>query len=242
MIPVISVVGKSDSGKTTLLEKLIVELKQRGYRVATVKHDIHSFEIDVPGKDSWRHAQAGSDIVVISSPRKLALIKRVVQEMTLEEIARLIPEVDTEVDIILTEGFKRAKAPKVEVSRRDRSTELICEPDELIAVATDYPLSIDVPTFDLEDISGLADLLEAAFLRHPSRPRVSLVVDGERVPIWKPFVAAVLEKTVRGMLSALQGVKAGGRVVLTIEAKAENQALALTSTQAWSEGTERASS
>lgn len=70
--PSVSVVGKSGSGKTTLLEGLIRELKRRGYRVGTVKHDAHSFEIDRPGKDTWRHARAGSDHVVISSPQRLA--------------------------------------------------------------------------------------------------------------------------------------------------------------------------
>ena len=86
-IPMISVVGKSDTGKTTLLEKLVAELKRRGYRVATVKHDTHGFDIDQPGKDSWRHAQAGSDVVVISGPDRLALIEKREREMTLDEIA-----------------------------------------------------------------------------------------------------------------------------------------------------------
>lgn len=69
MLPIVCIVGKSNVGKTTLLEGLITELKRRGHRVATVKHDVHGFEIDQPGKDSWRHAQAGSDAVVISSPK-----------------------------------------------------------------------------------------------------------------------------------------------------------------------------
>ena len=123
-IPILSVVGKSDSGKTTLLEGLIRELKQRGYRVGTIKHDAHSFEIDVPGKDSWRHAQAGSDHVVISSPLRVASIRRVEREPQLEELAAGM----TDVDIILTEGYKRGNAPKIEVSRRARSSTLICRP------------------------------------------------------------------------------------------------------------------
>ncbi|MFQ5874533.1 MAG: molybdopterin-guanine dinucleotide biosynthesis protein B, partial [Dehalococcoidia bacterium] len=114
-----------------------------------------------PGKDSWRYAQVGSDVVVISAPRKLALIKRLEREMTLDEIAALVPE----VDIILTEGYKRGKAPKIEVSRRARSNELLCSADELIAIAADQPFDLDVPQFDLDDVVGIADLLEERFLK-----------------------------------------------------------------------------
>jgi len=161
-IPIISVVGRSDVGKTTLLEKLIPELKRRGYRVATVKHHAHpGFEIDRPGKDSWRHAQAGSDHVVIAAPDKVASIRRVDREPTLDEIAATI----TDVDIILTEGYKRTDKPKIEVIRAARSPEPICVPDELVAVVSDVDPPFDVPRFDLDDVSGLADLIEERFLR-----------------------------------------------------------------------------
>lgn len=160
MIPIISVVGKSGVGKTTFLEKLIAELKQRGLRVAIVKHDVHGFEMDRPGKDSWRLAQAGSDSVVIAAPRKLALIKRLEREMALGEIAALL----TDVDIILTEGYKRGDAPKIEVSRRERGGELLCTPDELVAIVSDQTFDLDVPQFGLDDTGGLVDLLEGRFL------------------------------------------------------------------------------
>jgi len=160
MIPIISVVGKSGVGKTTFLEKLIAELKQRGYRVAVVKHDVHGFEIDQPGKDSWRLAQAGSDSVVIASPQKLALIKQLDREMTLNEIAALL----SDIDIIITEGYKRADAPKIEVSRRERGGELLCTPEELVAIVADQPFAPDVPQFGLDDARGVVDLLEEGFL------------------------------------------------------------------------------
>jgi len=83
MLTVVSVVGKSGSGKTTLIEKLISEAKSRGIKVATIKHDAHSFEIDYPGKDSWRHYHAGAEVVVISSQEKVALIERVNQEKSM---------------------------------------------------------------------------------------------------------------------------------------------------------------
>ncbi len=160
-IPVISVVGKSGVGKTTLMEKLIAELKRRGYRVATIKHDVHGFEIDQPGKDTWRHAQAGSDHVVIASPTRIAHIQRLDRELTLPEIVATIQD----VDIILTEGYKRGPAPKIEVSRAERSRELLCSPEELVALATDQPYDLDVPQFDLENAAGLVDLIEERFLR-----------------------------------------------------------------------------
>ena len=160
LIPLVSVVGKSDAGKTTLLEKLIPELKRRGYRVATVKHDAHSFEIDQPGKDTWRHRQAGADVVVISSKDKMAIIRSVDEEMSLLQIADTI----TGVDIILTEGFKRGPAPKIEVSRREKSTELLCTADELVAIATDQHFDLPVPQFGLDDAVGLVDILERRFL------------------------------------------------------------------------------
>jgi molybdopterin-guanine dinucleotide biosynthesis protein B len=164
MIPLVSVVGKSDAGKTTLLEKLIPELKRRGYRVATVKHDAHSFEIDQPGKDTWRHRQAGADVVVISSKDKMAIIRSVDAELSLLQIAEMI----TGVDIILTEGFKRGPAPKIEVSRREKSTELLCSADELIAIATNQHFDLPVPQFGLDDAAGLVDTLENRFLRKQS--------------------------------------------------------------------------
>jgi len=160
VIPIISVVGKSGVGKTTFLEKLIAELKGRGLRVAVIKHDVHGFQIDRPGKDSWRLAQAGSDSVVIASSKKLALIKRLEGEMTLGEIAAFL----TDVDIILTEGYKRGDAPKIEVSRRGRGEELLCTPDELVAIVSDQPFDVDVPQFGLDDTAGIVDLLEWTYL------------------------------------------------------------------------------
>lgn len=118
--PIVSVVGQLDSGKITLVEGLIRELKRRGYPVGTIKHDAHSFQIDHPGTDTWRHAQAGSDQMVISSPQRVASIRRVERELTLAELAEAMPD----VDIILTEGYRRGDAPKIEVSRRARSQPL----------------------------------------------------------------------------------------------------------------------
>jgi molybdopterin-guanine dinucleotide biosynthesis protein B len=159
--PVISVVGKSGVGKTTALELVIREIKRRGYKVGTIKHDTHGFEVDKPGKDSWRHAQAGSDAVVISGPRRMALIRTLDEEMSLDRIVELMGD----VDLVITEGYKRGDRPKIEITRRERGTELLCEAKELIGIMTDYPVDIPVPQFALDDAPGVVDLLEALYLQ-----------------------------------------------------------------------------
>jgi molybdopterin-guanine dinucleotide biosynthesis adapter protein len=161
-IPVVSVVGKSDSGKTTLMEGLIRALAARGWRVATVKHHIHDFDIDIPGKDSWRHARAGATVTMISAPDKFGVVRRVDRERTIDE---LVEAAGPDVDILLTEGFKRAGDVRIEVSRAARSDELICEPDQLFALVTDVAYDVgQVPVFGLDDADGLASLIERTFL------------------------------------------------------------------------------
>jgi molybdopterin-guanine dinucleotide biosynthesis protein B len=163
-VPVVSVVGKGDSGKTTFLEKLIRELTNRGVRVATVKHHIHDYDIDVPGKDSWRHARAGAVATMVSSPEKFALIHEVERELTVDQIARVAA--DTGCDLLITEGFKREGRNRIEISRSARSDALVCDPSELVALVTDNAglAAADVPRFGLDDAAGVADLIGERFL------------------------------------------------------------------------------
>ena len=161
MVPIISVVGKTNSGKTTFIEKLIKELKRRGYRVATVKHDVHNFEIDHEGKDTWRHAQAGADTVVISSKGKLAMIKKLDGQHSLDELSRWLLK---DVDIIITEGYKRQDKPKIEIFRKEVGRKLLCSPSELLAVVTDQAVDLDVPSFGLDDAAGVVNLVENIYL------------------------------------------------------------------------------
>lgn len=162
--PVISIVAKSGTGKTTLLVKLIAELKRRGYRVGAVKHDAHQFEIDHEGKDSWKLTQAGADTMVISSRTKLAMVK-INPDEDEPHVTELIATYFSDVDLVLTEGFKKNTFPKIEVNRKERSQKLLCrgEHDDpaLIAVATNDCLDLDVPVHDLNDYLGLCDRIEA---------------------------------------------------------------------------------
>jgi len=165
-IPVISVVAKSGTGKTTLLEKLIAELKRRGYRVGAMKHDAHRFDIDREGKDSWRLTQAGADTTVISSPEKLAMVK-IHEEMKELSLTDVVTSYFPDVDIVLTEGFKKSRVPKIEVHRKERSNTLMCRGEEhdttLVAVASNEKLDVDVPLFDVNDFSGFVILLKKGF-------------------------------------------------------------------------------
>ncbi|MDO0821772.1 molybdopterin-guanine dinucleotide biosynthesis protein B [Desulfosporosinus nitroreducens] len=159
-IPVISIVGgKSNSGKTTLLEKLIREAKRRGWRVATLKHDVHGFEMDQPGKDTWRHDRAGADVVAISSPKRIAVLERVSDDQPLDEVLARIQG----VDVIFTEGYKHANKPKIEVYRSAVHQELFSKLEDLIAIASDVEFDNGIPCFGLDDVQGICDLIESKF-------------------------------------------------------------------------------
>ncbi len=162
--PIVSIVSKKNSGKTTLLEKLIPELCRRGYRVGTVKHDHHGFDIDREGKDTWRHKQAGAATVVISSPKKIALVKDVDAEMDLD---RIVTRFFGDMDLVLTEGYKQGGKPQIEVFRKaahDTPLHTKAEPGTLIAVASDVAVDLGVPRLDVNDIQAIADFIAARFL------------------------------------------------------------------------------
>jgi len=161
-IPLLSIVGKSGSGKTTLIEKLIPLLRQHGYRIATIKHHFHAnFDIDIPGKDSWRHAQAGSEHVVLASSNKIASIRQLSHELTIDEIVAEIKD----VDLIIAEGYKTPNKPKLEIVRAARSQAPFSDPDELIAIASDMTFDMPVPQFELNDVAAIADFVIERFLK-----------------------------------------------------------------------------
>lgn len=163
MIPIVSIVGKSNSGKTTLIEKLIPELSARGYRIATIKHNINGFQIDHEGKDSWRHKKAGAVMTVIASPSQVATIEDAERDY---DIAELRDRYIHHADLILSEGFKKNPHPKIEVFRAALKRDLLCkEEDHLIAIAGDEVPDVGIPHFDINDSKGLADFIEERFLK-----------------------------------------------------------------------------
>jgi len=199
MPPIVSIIGKSKSGKTTLIEKLVQELKSRGYRVATIKHIPQGVSFDEPGKDSWRHIQAGSEATAIGSPDKIVMIRPVGQDATLDEIARFLGE---DYDIILTEGFKQGNAPKIEVHRKD--VPLLQDIKKLIAIVTDEPLESKTRQFSPEGIKDIADLLEKGFIK-PQKERVSLYVNNTPIPL-TTFPKQIITNVLLAIASCLKGV------------------------------------
>jgi len=158
--PIVSIVGNSGSGKTILIEKLTPEIIKRGLRVGTIKHDVHGFDMDKPGKDSWRHKQAGASTTIISSPSKIGMVMDVDYDHKPDELLPLFPN----VDIILTEGYKFENNPKLEIFRPEITREPLCKDDEyLLALISDSNIDLGVPRFATRDINGVVDFLIAHF-------------------------------------------------------------------------------
>ena len=158
MSKVINIVGcGSNVGKTFVIQGIIRELKLRGYSVATIKHDVHGFDIDKKGKDTYKHREAGAETVIISSKNRLAMIKELEEEIELNEVIRLVKD----KDIILVEGYKKSNLRKIEVYRNGISENIITPKDKLIAIASDVELDInDVDIINKEDYKELVNLIE----------------------------------------------------------------------------------
>jgi molybdopterin-guanine dinucleotide biosynthesis adapter protein len=204
MLPIICIVGASNSGKTTFLEQLIPELRRRGYRVGTVKHDVHGFEMDREGKDTWRHRHAGARTIAIASPAMLATIRETEVEMPLEELAG---RYFWEEDILLTEGYKQSRFPKIEVFRSAIEAKPICTvQDNLLAMVTDDRIDLDVPGYRFDQVAGVAELIVERFLKDRKKRRVMVHVEGKRLPM-NDFVEQFFIGGIVGMLSSLRGWK-----------------------------------
>lgn len=163
--PILAFVGRSNSGKTTVIERLIPELVQEGYRVATIKHAGHGFELDTEGKDSWRHKRAGASTVIVLSKGSLAMFADVPEELKVEEVRDQFLHAD--IDLILAEGWKSEGYPKIVVVR-ERLDEVPVAPDGLLAVVSMKPLDLPVPCVDRDDIKGLVQIIVGRFPK-PSR-------------------------------------------------------------------------
>lgn len=151
------VAASSNSGKTTLIEKVVPILKARGLRVAVVKHASAGFDLDLPGKDSWRFQQAGAEAVVLVGPDRMALIKKIESEPSPEELALMTGD----ADIVIYEGFKKTAANRIEVFRSGVSgiRPLCLDDPSFLALVSDRPFETQVPRFDLDDAEGVAEFI-----------------------------------------------------------------------------------
>ena len=161
--PILSFVGRSNSGKTTLIERVIPELTRGGYRVATVKHAGHGFELDTAGKDSWRHKQAGASTVVVVSKGSMAMFADVSKDMKVEDVRDRF--LDSQTDLIIAEGWKSEGYPKIAVVREEFE-EVNVSLDGLLAVVSIKPIEVPVPCIDRNDIAAIAKLI----IQHYPKP------------------------------------------------------------------------
>ena len=200
MPPVVSIVGRSNSGKTTLIEKLIVELKARGYHIATAKHTHRDMTAPESDKDSDRHLKAGSEASMIIDPHGLMMIKPLQNDISIEQVAQLIGE---DYDLILTEGFKEDDAPKIEVHRKENAPPLEGV-KKIFAIVTNEPLDTKTRQFPLEDVKGIADLIENGFIK-PQQERYTLLVNNTPIAL-NAFTKEFIVNIQLAMAHGLKGV------------------------------------
>jgi molybdopterin-guanine dinucleotide biosynthesis protein MobB len=211
-VPIISIVGNSESGKTTLIEKLIPALKKRGYRVCSIKH---AREINMEKeKDSQRHLKAGSDVMVLAAPGQIILFKPT-QEPNIDEIRRLF---DSDYDLIICEGFKHSDLPKIEVYRKGNGT-LIEGLTGVFAIVSDENLDIKTKRLNTDDIKSIADLLEQMFIL-PQRNWFDLYVNGKPVPLTL-FPRQMMRDAIMAMVLSLKGIEPVNTIEIRIKKELE---------------------
>lgn len=154
---VVNIIGeKSNVGKTLVMEGVIRELKKRGLSIATIKHDVHGFDIDKEGKDTYRHREAGSETVIISSNKRMALIREVKEEVPLNELIKLAKD----KDVILVEGYKNSNLRKLEIYRKDFSERIISSKEKLIAIISNEELFFeDIIVIKKNNFKEIVDLI-----------------------------------------------------------------------------------
>ena len=211
--PVVSIIGKPDCGKTTLLEKLIPELANQGYRVGTMKHHVHEFEMDKPGKDTWKHNQAGARVVALSAPSGLGVIRDTEYDSPIEE---LVQRYVYDVDIVFTEGYKQEAMPKIEVYRSNIAPEPLPGRNATwSAMVSETKVADDLPHFQPDKIPAIAAFIINTFIKSKRQAKATLLVNGKTIPL-NGFVQKFIRKSILGMISSLKGCDKAKQITITI--------------------------
>jgi molybdopterin-guanine dinucleotide biosynthesis protein B len=203
MPPVLCVVGREGVGKTALIEGLVRELRGRGHRIATIARSPEGPVLDCVARDADRYVSAGSEMLVVDTPDSVIRIERTDEEIPLDE---LVWQVGEEYDLIVAEGFRETGFPKIELHRPQEGA-LLCRKDELLGVASEEQLDVDVQRFGLTDFAAMAEAVELKLLPSILSEDAIVYVDGVRVPL-ALFVRKIIAGAVSGMVSSLKGVDA----------------------------------
>jgi molybdopterin-guanine dinucleotide biosynthesis protein B len=207
--PVISIVGYAKSGKTQLIEGLLPELGSRGFKVAVIKHDDHGAcleDIDREGKDTYRHKKAGAAISILASPDKFVLFKKTEDPIPL---LKIINNYCCDVDLVITEGYKKEDFPKIEVAKE----RFLCtEDDNLIAIVCEKDTGIDVPHFAPGEYQAIASFICDRFIKE-EKEEVYLSVDDRKIHL-NGFASSMIKETVLGLVAPLKGVSSEAKEIV----------------------------
>lgn len=212
IVPVISVVGSKNSGKTTVAKELIAELAGRGLRVAAAKHSHHEFNFSEEGRDTTLFTDAGAQSVIFVGDKQTAVFRRFEEE---EKLKVALARYAAEADVLVAEGWRKSALPKILVFLQEEVAAETEYPANVVAVVCPAKLPLDVPHFAPDKVKELADFLLAGVLAKPEKPAATVAVNGKYLPA-KGFVQEFIAKTILGMISSLKGVEDVETVEVTV--------------------------
>ena len=204
MVPIISVVGQSKSGKTTFLEALVRELTSRKYRIGTLKHTSHSFEMDSEGKDSYRLKQSGSVIGGVFTNDSIGVVRDFNEK---EDLDRIIADVFNDMDLVLIEGYKLGKYPKILVLKdRDIEHEIReYKKEEIIAVLGEGEVNTDLSYYGKYEAKKIVKLLVLEFIKPYRLQEIDLYINSKPV-VLNEFVQKIVKNIINAVINSLKGI------------------------------------
>jgi len=206
----LSIIGWSKSGKTTFIERFIPALRKRGIEVVTVKHHPEGGELDIPGKDTWRHRQAGAKGSMLLTPKGFSYVEDAPEETSLNKLRAIFGG----ADLVLVEGMKGGPFPKLEVYRKELGKPPLAERVKgVIAIITEASPSVDLPIFRPDEEEKVADFILGRLVKGKSGKGLELLADGEVVPL-NPFLRGLLHRLMEAILLSLKGTEGAQEVIL----------------------------